>query len=187
MRRVTYSMGVSLDGYIIGPDGRFDWTAPDEELFASHLEEIKQVGVHLMGRRLYETMLYWETADQEPSLGKAELEWAARWKPLPKVVFSTTVSAVQGYARLAAGSVAEEIAQLRAEPGEGDIAVGGARLAAVAAGLGLIDEYVIRVHPVLVGGGVPYFPREERRVDLHLVETRKFVAGVVYYRYRVAR
>ena len=187
MRRVTYSMGVSLDGYIIGPDGRFDWTAPDEELFASHLEEIKQVGVHLMGRRLYETMLYWETADQEPSLGKAELEWAARWNPLPKVVFSTTLSAVQGHARLASGSVAEEIAQLRAEPDEGDIAVGGARLAATAAGLGLIDEYVIRVHPVLVGGGVPYFPREERRVDLHLVETRTFGSGVVYHRYRVAR
>ncbi|MGH8890781.1 MAG: dihydrofolate reductase family protein, partial [Acidothermaceae bacterium] len=115
------------------------------------------------------------------------LEWAAIWNALPKVVFSTTLSAVQGNARLAAGDVSEEIAQLRAEPGEGDIAIGGAALAADAAALGLIDEYRARVHPVLVGGGIPYFPRSERRVDLELVETRTFSSSVVYLRYRVAR
>jgi hypothetical protein len=92
MRSVTYSMSVSLDGYIVGPDGGFDWTAPDEEVFRFWTDEIREVGVHLMGRRLYETMLYWETADQDPSLDDAELEWAAIWKPLPKVVFSTTLS-----------------------------------------------------------------------------------------------
>jgi len=96
MRSVTYSMGVSLDGYVVGPDGDFDWTAPDEEVFCFVTDEIREVGVHLLGRRLYETMLYWETADQEPSLDDAMLEWAAIWKPLPKVVFSTTLSAVQG-------------------------------------------------------------------------------------------
>ena len=120
MRSVTYSMGVSLDGYIVGPDGGFDWTAPDEEVFRFWIDEIREVGVHLLGRRLYETMLYWETADQDPSLDDAELEWAALWKPLPKVVFSTTLSAVQGHARLASGGPAEEIERLRAEPGEGD-------------------------------------------------------------------
>ena len=135
------------------------------------MDEIRGVGVHLMGRRLYETMLYWETADQDPSLDDAELEWAALWKPLPKVVFSTTLSAVQGNARLASGGLAEEIERLRAEPGEGDIAIGGATLAAEAAALGLIDEYRARVYPVLVGGGIPYFPQRERRVDLELVET----------------
>ena len=106
MRSVTYSMSMSLDGYIVGPDGGFDWGGPDEEVFRFWIDEIREVGVHLLGRRLYETMLYWETADQDPSLDDAELEWAALWKPLPKVVFSTTLSAVQGNARLASGGLA---------------------------------------------------------------------------------
>ena len=187
MRSVTYSMGVSLDGYIVGPDGEFDWTAPDPEVFRFWIDSIREVGVHLMGRRLYETMLYWETADQDSSLDDAELEWTALWKPLPKVVFSTTLSAVQGNARLASGGLAEEIERFRAEPGEGDIAIGGATLAAEAAALGLIDEYQAMVHPVLVGGGIPFFPHRERRVDLELVETRTFNSSFVYLRYRVVR
>src|SRR6202050_502955 len=187
MRSVTYWMGVSLDGYIVGPDGGFDWTAPDEEVFRFVTDEIRQVGVHLLGRRLYETMLYWETADQDPSLDDSMLEWAAIWKPLPKVVFSSTLSAVQGNARIASGSLAEEIERLRAEPGEGEIAIGGASLAAEAAALGLIDEYRARVFPVLLGGGIPFFPQRERRVDLELAQTRTFSSGVVSLRYRVAR
>jgi dihydrofolate reductase len=187
MRSVTYSMGVSLDGYIVGPDGDFDWTPPDEEVFRLVTGEIRGVGVYLLGRRLYETMLYWETADQDLSLDDSMLEWAAIWKPLPKVVFSTTLSAVQGNARLASGGLAEEIERLRAEPGEGDIAIGGATLAAEAAASALIDEYRARVCPVLVGGGIPFFPRRERRVDLELVESRTFSSRVVYLRYRVAR
>ncbi|MEU6645652.1 dihydrofolate reductase family protein [Saccharomonospora sp. NPDC046836] len=187
MRSVTYSMSVSLDGYIVGPDGGFDWTAPDEEVFRSHIDEIREVGVYLMGRRLYETMLYWETADQDPSLDDSKLEWAALWKPLPKVVFSTTLSAVQGSARLASGGLAEEIERLRAEPGDSNIAIGGATLAAEAAELGLIDEYKARVYPVLVGGGIPFFPQRERLVDLELVDTRALSPRVVYLRHRVAR
>jgi dihydrofolate reductase len=140
-----------------------------------------------MGRRLYETMLYWETADQDPSLDESMLEWTALWKPLPKVVFSTTLSSVEGNARLASGGLAEEIARLRAEPAESDIAIGGATLAAEAAELGLIDEYRTRVYPVLVGGGIPFFSHRERRVDLELVETRTFASRVVYLRYRVVR
>src|SRR5271156_2844590 len=145
MRSVTYSMGVSLDGYIVGPDGGFNWTAPDEEVFRFVTDEIRQVGVHLLGRRLYETMLYWETADQDPSLDDSMLEWAAIWKQLPKVVFSRTLSAVQGNARLAAGGLGEEIERRGAESREGDIAIGGATLADEAATLGLIDEYRARV------------------------------------------
>jgi dihydrofolate reductase len=179
-------MSVSLDGFTVGPDGNFDWTAPDEEVFRFVTDEIREVGVQLMGRRLYETMLYWETADQDPSLGDSMLEWAAIWKPLPKVVFSTTLSAVQGNARLASGGLAQEIERLRAEPGDGDIAIGGATLAAEAAALGLIDEYRARVCPALVGGGIPFFSQRERRVDLELVETRTFSSRVVYLRYRVA-
>ncbi len=185
MRSVTYSMSVSLDGYIVGPDGSFDWTMPDE-VFRFWIDEIQQVGVHLMGRRLYETMLYWETADQEQTLDDAELEWAAIWKSLPKVVFSTTLSTVKGNARIASGSPAEEIGRLRAEPGEGEIAIGGATLAAEVAAAGLVDEYRAMVYPVLVGGGIPFFPHAERRVDLGLVETRTFNSRVVYLRYRVA-
>ena len=187
MRSVTYSMSMSLDGYIVGPDGGFNWTAPDPKVFRYWIDEIRDVGVHIMGRRLYETMLYWETADEDPALGDAELEWSALWKPLPKVVFSTTLSAVQGHARLVSGGLAEEIERLRAEPGEGDIAIGGATLAAEAAALGLIDEYRAMVYPVLVGGGIPFFPQRERRVDLELVETRTFSSRFVYLHYRVAR
>jgi dihydrofolate reductase len=187
MRSVTYSMGVSLDGYIVGPDGEFGWTGPDEEVFAFVTEEIQEAGVHLLGRRLYETMLYWETADQYPSLSHAMLKWAAIWNALPKVVFSTTLSAVQGNARLATGGLAEEIQRLRAEPGEGNIAIGGADLAAQVAALGLIDEYLVRVYPVLVGGGTPFFAQGERRVDLALVETRAFSSGVVFLHHRVVR
>ncbi|MEV6740289.1 dihydrofolate reductase family protein [Streptomyces sp. NPDC051104] len=187
MRSVTYSMSVSLDGYIVGPDGGFDWTAHDEEIFRSWIDEIREVDVHLLGRRLYETMLYWETADQDPSLDDSMLEWTEIWKSLPKVVFSTTLSVVQGNARLVPGGLAEEIERLRAEPGEGNIAIGGATLAAEAAASGLIDEYRARVYPVLVGGGIPFFPQRERRVDLELVETRTFNSRVVYLRYRVAR
>ncbi|MEU6619909.1 dihydrofolate reductase family protein [Streptomyces litmocidini] len=187
MRSVTYSMNVSLDGYIVGPDGDFDWTGPDAEVFRFWIDEIREVGVHLLGRRLYETMLYWETADQDRSLDDAEREWTALWNPLPKVVFSTTLSTVQGNARLASGSLVEEIERLRTGPGQGDIAIGGARLAAEAAASDLIDEYRAVVHPVLVGGGIPFFPRRERRVDLELVETRTFGSQVVYLRHRVAR
>ncbi|AKH82352.1 deaminase [Streptomyces sp. CNQ-509] len=188
MRSVTYSMAVSLDGFVTGPDGGIDWGAPSEEVFRHSIEEIQDVGVHLMGRRLYETMLYWETAAQDPSsLSETEREWIRLWNPLPKVVFSHTLTEVEGSARLASGGLAEEIARLREEPAEGDIAIGGATLAAEAAELGLIDEYRIRVNPVLLGGGTPFFARIERQVDLELVETRTFDSGVVYLHHRVRR
>jgi dihydrofolate reductase len=163
MRSVTYSMSVSLDGYIVGPDGDFNWSPPDEEVFRLATDEVRGAGVHLLGRRLYEAMLYWETVEQSPAIGFSTVEFASLWKRLPKVVF------------------------LRAEPGEGDIAIGGAGLAAQVAAAGLIDEYRARVYPVLVGGGIPFFPQHARRVDLEPVETRTFSSSkVVYLRYRVA-
>jgi dihydrofolate reductase len=136
MRSVIYSMSVSLDRYIAGPDGRFDWTTPDEEVFRFWTDQTRELAAHVMGRRLYETMLYWETADQNPALNYDTLEWASVWRPLPKVVFSTTLSAVEGNARLASGSLVEEIERLRGEPGDGDIGIGGATLAGEAAQLG---------------------------------------------------
>ncbi len=186
MRSVTYSMGVSLDGYVVGPDGTFDWTEPDAGLFQHFTDELRRIDVHLLGRRLYETMLYWESDDHEAPFDEAEREWAELWKRVPKVVFSTTLTEVRGTnTRLAQGGLAEEVARWRAEPGDGEIAIGGATLAAEAAELDLIDEYRATVHPVLVGGGIPYFARRERYVDLELVETRTFESNVVLMRYRV--
>jgi dihydrofolate reductase len=187
MRSVVYSMNVSLDGCIVDPDGGLDWTADDPEVFRFITDQTRELSAYVMGRRLYETMLYWETADQDPSLDDDALAWAAVWKPLPKVVFSTTLSAVEGNARLATGGLVEEIERLRAAPADGDIAIGGATLAAEAARLDLIDEYRPRVHPVLVGGGLPFYPHSGRRVDLELAESRTFASRAVYSRYRVAR
>lgn len=184
MRKVTYSMGVSLDGYIHGPDGSFDWSVPDPEMFAHFTDELRRVDVHLLGRRLYETMRYWDTAE---GLDEAEQEWAELWQRTPNVVFSRTLTEVEGpNTALAAGSVADEIARWRAD-GNGEIAIGGAELAAAAAELDLIDEYRAMVHPVLVGGGVPFFARGERRAGLELVENRVFASNVVMLRYRVVR
>jgi dihydrofolate reductase len=179
VRKLIYSMAVSLDGYIVGPDGRHDWSAPDEELHLFHNEQSKELGGHLMGRRLYEDMLPWEIAQQH---GDTRTEFAEVWSAIPKVVFSTTLTAVQGNARLARGTVAEEVATLRAQTGK-DISVGGAGLAASMIRLGLIDEYRLFVNPVLVGGGVPFFPGLEQAVTLELLETRTFGSRVVYIRY----
>lgn len=187
MRKVTYSLGMSLDGYIMGPDGSFDWGAPSEELFRHSMDEVKDVGVHLMGRRLYETMFYWEDPDNAAGFDALEREWADLWNPLPKVVFSRTLTDVRGNARLATGSLAEEIERLRADGGEGSIGIGGATLAGQAAELGLIDEYLIRVFPVLVGGGNPFFAHDRRYVDLTLIDTRTFDSGVVFLHYGVKR
>jgi dihydrofolate reductase len=186
MRKVTCSMGVSADGYISGPDGGFAWSAPDEELFRFATEEVRGLGVHLLGRRLYETMSYWETVDQA-SLSDLEREFAALWTSLPKVVFSTALTAVQDGYRLANGGLAEEVDRWRAQPGQGDVGIGGATLAAEASALDLVDEYRLRVHPVLVGGGTPFFPRAQRREELELVDSRTFDSGVVHLRYRVRR
>lgn len=187
MRDVTYSLSMSLDGFITDPAGTLDWGVPGPETFAVAMDEVRGVGVHVMGRRLYETMLYWEDAAETHDLDEAELEWCELWNPLPKLVFSRTLTEVQGAARLATGTVAEEIERLRAAPDEGDIAVGGADLAAQVAAAGLIDEYRIRVMPVLLGGGQTMFPQEEAWVGLELVESRVLDGTNQYLRYRAVR
>jgi dihydrofolate reductase len=183
MRKVIYSMGLSLDGFIAGPNGEIDWSAPDEELHRFHNEQTRELDAHFCGRRLYEEMLYWETADQNPSAGEPELEFARIWQNLPKIVFSTTLETVEGNARLASDGVAEEVAKLKEQPGK-DLAVGGAGLASSFTNLGLIDEYRLFVNPVVLGGGTPYFPRLDEQINLELVETRTFGSRVVYLRYR---
>ena len=183
MRKVIYSMGVSLDGFIAGPAGEIDWSAPDEELHRFHNRQTRELGAHLCGRRLYEEMSYWETADQRPSAPEHELEFARIWQALPKIVFSTTLEEVEGNARLVRGGVAEAVAELKDQPGK-DLAVGGAGLASAFMELGLIDDYRLFISPVVLGGGTPYFPTLEKRIDLELVETRTFGSRVVYVRYR---
>jgi dihydrofolate reductase len=183
MRKVIYSIGVSLDGFIAGPGGEIDWTVPDEELHRFHNEQTRELGAHFCGRRLYELMVYWETADQDPSAADYILEFARIWQNLPKIVFSTTLEKVEGKARLATDGVAEEVAKLKEQTGK-DLAVGGAGLASTFTRLGLIDEYRLFVSPVVVGGGTPYFPALEDRIDLELLETRTFGSRVVYLRYR---
>ena len=182
MRQVIYSMGVSLDGFIAGPGGEIDWSAPDEELHRFHNEQTRELGAQLCGRRLYEEMLYWETAEENPAATEYELEFARIWKGIPKIVFSKTLTSVEGNARLATDGIADEVARLKDQPGK-DLAVGGAGLASSLIRLNLVDEYRLFVSAVLLGGGTPYFPALDERIDLELVETQTFGSRVVYVRY----
>jgi dihydrofolate reductase len=176
---------VSLDGFIAGPDGRFGWAAPDEEVHRFHNEQAREVGLNLYGRRMYETMRAWETAEEESSMPDYALEWARIWKATPRLVFSRTLERAEGGAALAGGDLAETAARLKAQPG-GDIAVGGAGLAAGFIALGLVDEFRPIVYPVVVGGGTPFLPALADPIALRLVETRTFRSQVVYLRYERA-
>ncbi len=184
MLRVIYQMGgVSADGYTAGPDGKFDWARPDETLHRFHNELARGFAGYLLGRRLYETMLFWETAENDTS--PIARDFALIWQALPKVVFSRTLQSVEGAnTKLARADLATELAVL-ADAAGGDVAIGGPQLAAEAARRNLIDEYRIFVHPAAVGGGTPFFP-QGYRLDLDLVETRTFSSRVVYSRYRSA-
>ena len=176
-------MAVSLDGYIAGPGGDFAWSMPDAEVHAFHNEQARGVDAEVYGRGLYETMLPWRTLGEEPGASAEVVEFAGIWQAKPKVVFSTTLDAVEGpNTTLARGEPAEELARL-----DGVVAVGGAGLAATFARLDLIDEYRPIVFPVIVGGGTPFFPELERPLGLELVETRTLGSRVIYLRYRRVR
>ncbi len=182
---LTYSMNVSVDGFIADREGGLEWSAPSDELFAFHLEQIRELGGYLLGRRLYETMLPWET---DPSMRTDELRaaFADVWGAIPKVVFSRTLDTVQGNARLAEASVADEAAAaLNAT--DKDVSIGGAGLAAQAIELGLIDELRMFRHPTAIGGGTPFLPPVTEYVPLDLIETRTFASRVVLERYGRAR
>src|SRR6267378_6293936 len=178
-------MSVSVDGVIVERKGAFGWTAPHEEQFRFHTAQVRELGGYLLGRRLYETMLVWET---DPSLRDTELRaaFADVWCALPKVVFSRTLDSVQGNARLAEASVAEEAAAA-VDATNKDVSIGGAGLAAAAIELGLVDELRMFRNPVVVGGGTPFLPPVTEDVRLDLVETRTFGSRVIYERYRRAR
>lgn len=182
MSKFTYLMNVSLDGFVARPNGDLDWTVVNEELHTFFNDLQREVSAHLYGRRLYETMRYWESAEQDASHTAYELEYARVWKNIPKIVFSTTLEQVQGNATLVKENVADELRALKQEPGK-NFDVGGPTLAATCIDLGLIDEYGLVVHPVVLGKGLPFFPTWDGMLDLQLVETRGFNCGVVYLRY----
>jgi len=178
---LIYSMSVSVDGFIADREDDFGWTAPSDELFRFHLAQVSDLGGYLLGRRLYETMLVWET---DPSMRVDELRdaFADVWCAIPKVVFSRTLDSVQGNARLAEASVAEEAAAAL-DATDRDVSIGGAGLAAAAIELGLVDELRMFRYPIAIGGGTPYLPPVTEDVPLDLIETRTFGSRVVFERY----
>jgi dihydrofolate reductase len=176
---LIYSMSMSLDGFINEPDGTFDWSAPTEEEFLAHTERVRGLSAHLCGRALYETMLAWYTTEMTAHEDPVMREFAAIWQALPKIVFSRTLTSVEGSnTRLATRDIEAELADL-----EGDVEVGGATLAAECARRGLIDEYRPFIKPVVAGGGTPYLPPLDARTDLQLLESRTFSNGAVYLRF----
>ncbi|GAA1812032.1 dihydrofolate reductase family protein [Actinomadura chokoriensis] len=187
MRKLTFGMNLSLDGYVAAPGDDLGWSVPSDELFQWWSDRVGATELALYGRGLWETMSsHWPTADRQPGVTPAEAEYARRWRAMPKVVFSSTIGTVDWNARLVGGDAVAEITRLKAEDG-GPMDIGGATLAAAAMRAGLIDEYVLVTAPVLVGGGTPFFTTLDNWVNLTLVETRTFPDGVVLTRYETKR
>jgi dihydrofolate reductase len=190
MRKVIYSLTLSLDGFVETVDGKLDWSAPDPELHTFINEQQREVGAYVYGRRLYELMAgFWPTADQDPDAPPYVVDFARIWRDTPKVVFSTTLRHVDWNSTLVRGgddeAFAAQVAELRARPG-GPLAVGGPGLAATFVRLGLVDEYRLYLHPTILGGGKPFFPALDAPIDLRLVQARTFGSGVQYLRYQRA-
>ena len=183
MAKLTYSMLASLDGYVEDESGRFDWAAPDEEVhvFVNDLE--RPFGTHLYGRRMYETMVYWETAHTVAGQPPHILDYAEIWQAADKVVYSRTLAtASTTRTRIEPDFDPEAVRHLKAAA-ERDLTVGGPTLGAHAITAGLVDEYHLFVWPVVVGGGKQFLPNRAR-LQLELLDERRFGNGVVYLRYR---
>jgi dihydrofolate reductase len=187
MGRLIYLMNVSLDGFVATLDGSLDWGVVDDELHTWFNEQAQRADAFLYGRRMYELMAaYWPTATSDPAASTAMLEFAHIWVAKPKVVFSTTSRAVDWNGRLASGDVAERLAELRSEF-PGDLEVSGPTLASAFIARGLVDEFQLVVHPVVLGSGTSFFPNLEARIGLKLLETRVFESGVTYLSYGTDR
>jgi dihydrofolate reductase len=185
--KLTYMMNTSLDGYIAARGDDIGWAQPSAELHQWFNDRARELGLSLYGRKLWELMnAHWPTADQQPDAPPVEVEFAHIWQQTPKVVFSTTLDEVSGNARLVTGDAVAEIARLKAEDGA-PMEIGGAGLAGAAMRAGLIDEYQVVTHPVLVGGGTPFFSALDTWVNLRLVGTRTFPDGVTLSHYESRR
>ena len=184
MGKLIYSMITSLDGFVSDRDGGFGWSAPTEESFTFINERSRSIGTYLFGRRMYETMVYWETAHEEPDQPPFVLEFARLWQAADKVVYSTTLDEVaSGRTRIERTFDPEAVRRLVADSGPA-VAVAGPDLAAQAIRAGLVDEYELYLSPAIVGGGHPFFPADVR-VDLDLRDERRFGNGLVYLSYGV--
>ncbi len=183
MAKLIYSAIASADGYVEDAAGSFEWAAPDEEVhrFVNGLE--RQVGTYLYGRRMYQTMLYWETAHTVPGQPPFVREFTAIWQAAEKIVFSRTLASVQSArTRIERNFDPGMVRQLKSAT-EHDMTAGGADLAGQAIRAGLVDELQLFLVPVVVGGGKPALPNDVH-LDLELLDTRRFASGAVYLRYR---
>ena len=184
MAKLIYSAITSLDGYVADEAGKFDWAAPDAELHAFVNDLERPIGTYLYGRRMYEVMQYWETADSLPDEPPVVLDFARLWQAAEKIVYSRTLTtASTARTRIERVFDPEAVRQLKASAGA-DISVGGPTLAAEALRAGLVDECHLFLTPVLVGGGIPSLP-DHVRLDLELLDQpRLFGKGVVHLHYR---
>jgi dihydrofolate reductase len=183
MAKLIYSVIASLDGYIEGADGTFDWAAPDEEVHAFVNDLERSVGTYLYGRRMYETMVFWESPPDLAAQPPVVQDFAAIWQKADKIVYSKTLETVRSAkTRIEREFDPEAVRQLKARAGS-EITVGGAELAAQAIQAGLVDEYQLFLVPVEVGGGKRSLP-DNVRVDLELLDERRFRSGTVYLHYR---
>ena len=177
MGRLIYSMNVSLDGFVETPDHSLDWATVDEELHRWFNDQTKALDASIYGRRMYEVMAsYWPTAEDDPAGADVEREFSRIWKPMPKIVYSTTLDRVDHNARLVSGDVGTVLEELRREF-DGNIDVSGPNLAGQFARRGLVDEYHLVVHPVVLGTGTPFWPEFQAPLQLRLTETREFASG----------
>jgi dihydrofolate reductase len=184
MARIVYSMLMSLDGYIAGPDGNIALPVPKGELHRYFNERMRQTSIALCGRRMYEVMRFWDSPDRETGAAEVEVDFAHAWRETPKIVFSTTLRDVGPNARLVNGDVENVVRSLKSEV-DGEISVGGADLAAHLARSGLIDEYWLYMHPVVLGGGKPYF-QSGLGLTLKPLGTGSLSQGVTLLRYAPA-
>lgn len=185
MAKLIYMMNMSLDGYTEDEQGRYDWAAPrDEEVHRWVFERVSSFGTFLNGRKMYETMVYWETAHTLPDLPPFALDFARKWQAAEKIVYSRTLAEPRSArTRIEREFDPEAVRRLKASAGR-DISVAGPELAAQAVAAGLVDEFQMRICPVLVGGGKRYFPKGVR-LDLELLEERRFQCGELFLRYAV--
>jgi len=172
-------MNVSLDGFVETPEHSLDWATVDDELHQWFNDEAKTLDASLYGRRMYELMAdYWPTAEDDPSATDAMREFARIWKPMPKIVFSTSLDHVKHNARLVRGDVGNVLEELRGEF-DGDIDIGGPNVAGQFVRRGLVDAYHLVVHPVVLGAGTPFWPALDAPLRLRLTEARTFASGAV--------
>jgi dihydrofolate reductase len=181
MARLIYGMLMSVDGYIAGPEGGMDLPVPKGALHWHFNAMMKQTSVALYGRRMYEIMRGWETRDEEVGASEVEIDFALAWQQTPKIVFSTTLQDVGPNARLVKDDLENVVRSLKAEA-DGDISVAGAGLAASLSRLRLIDEYQLYLHPVVLGGGKPFF-EAGMPMKLAPLGMERMLQGVILLRY----